>query len=119
MFACPALLRVFVAAVRSSKATLQSRILQVQAAAKSEAGDSEQGRLVRDALEFNAAQASQDQPAVPAASLQQEERKVGDLLGSKYKIVELLAKGKSGLVYKVQALRLLRLLAGMDSSCSV
>ena len=72
---------------------------QVRASGKGDTEGSEPGRLVQDALEFNKQGAGTRQSA--RAPVQQQEHQVGDLLGSKYQVVELLAKGKSGLVYKV------------------
>lgn len=74
--------------------------LRVQASGKGEPEGSEPSRLVQDALEFNNFATSPKQ-ASAQAPMQQEEHQPGDLLGGKYQVVKLLAKGKSGLVYKV------------------
>lgn len=84
----------------ASKHSRQRHLARVQVAAKAEEG-AEPGRLVQDALEFNKSTTSPNQLS-GRAPVQQEEHQPGDLLGGKYQVVKLLAKGKSGLVYKAE-----------------
>lgn len=86
------------------KPVRQGQIVRVRAS-KADVEGSEPGRLVQDALEFN--KPSNDNPPQQSARapIQQEERQPGDLLGGKYQVVEMLAKGKSGLVYKASVRR--------------
>lgn len=84
-----------------SKHSRQRHLARVQVTAKAEEG-AEPGRLVQDALEFNKSATSPNQLS-GRAPVQQEEHQTGDLLGGKYQVIKLLAKGKTGLVYKVIA----------------
>lgn len=69
----------------------------------------EQRRLVSEALDFNQTQ-SQDvsttamqHPMSSAASMRHEDFKPGQLLGGKYTVVEVLGRGKAGVMYKVHS----------------
>lgn len=72
--------------------------------ASSDSDKSERGRLISEALEFNRSQPHQDrkqQPVGSDASASQNEVKAGHLLGGKYKVIEILGRGKAGVMYKV------------------
>ncbi len=72
--------------------------------ASKDAEGSEQGRLLRDALEFNKPQvqnAAAQQPADKAPAQSQGDFKAGELLGGKYTVVEVLGSGNVGVTYKV------------------
>lgn len=72
--------------------------------ASSDSDKPERGRLISEALEFNQSQPQQDskqQPVDSGAAASQNEVKAGHLLGGKYKVIEVLGKGKAGVMYKV------------------
>ena len=90
--------------------------------AQKDSEDSEQGRLLRDTLEFN--KHSIDEPVISATTSAHKASKEvvskpGDMLGGKYRVLELLGKGKAGLMYKVGALSLVTGGSGNDSFCAV
>jgi len=68
--------------------------------AKQDAEGSEQGRLLRDALEFNKPR-SESTIKQQAGEAPQIEYKAGDMLGNKYRVTEVLGRGKAGVTYKV------------------
>ena len=71
-------------------------------AANKEGAGSEQGRLVRDALEFSrptSDHASQQPCSAKTDSL--VDYKPGQVLGGKYTVVETVGRGKAGVTYKV------------------
>ena len=79
----------------------------VQAMANKDSDKPERSRLVSDALEFDQIQ-SHDEAANPkqhpmpsATSLPHGGFKAGELLGGRYTVVEVLGRGKAGIVYKV------------------
>ena len=65
---------------------------------------SEQGRLLRDALEFNKPRSGSTikQQADEAPAEAQVDYKAGDMLGNKYRVIEVLGRGKAGVTYKVK-----------------
>ena len=71
--------------------------------AKQDAEGSEQGRLLRDALEFNKppSESTIKQQPGEAPADPQIEYKAGDMLGNKYRVTEVLGRGKAGVTYKV------------------
>ncbi|KAA6430082.1 MAG: serine threonine kinase [Trebouxia sp. A1-2] len=72
--------------------------------AKQDAEGSEQGRLLRDALEFNKPQSEstiKQQVGKPPAE-PHFEYKAGDMLGNKYRVTEVLGRGKAGVTYKAE-----------------
>lgn len=72
--------------------------------ASSDSDKSERGRLISEALEFNQLQPQQDrkQQSVDSGALSsQNEVKAGHMLGGKYKVIEVLGRGKVGVMYKV------------------
>lgn len=73
--------------------------------ANKDAEGSAQGRPLRDALEFNKPQseASAAQQSSPASAEPKATIKTGDMLGDKYKVLEVLGTGKAGTTYKVSA----------------
>ncbi len=72
--------------------------------AKQDAEGSEQGRLLRDALEFNKprSESTSKQQAGKAPAEPEVEYKAGDMLGNKYRVIEVLGRGKAGVTYKVR-----------------
>ncbi len=83
--------------------------------AKQDAEGSEQGRLLRDALEFNKPRSEIKQQADKAPAEAQVEYKAGDMLGNKYRVIEVLGRGKAGVTYKVRlSLFLLQIRLGID-----
>ena len=75
-----------------------------KAMAKQDAEGSEQGRLLRDALEFNKprSESTSKQQAGKAPAEPEVEYKAGDMLGNKYRVIEVLGRGKAGVTYKVR-----------------
>lgn len=70
---------------------------------------SEQGRPLRDALEFNKppSESTIKQQPGEAPAEPQIEYKAGDMLGNKYRVTEVLGRGKAGVTYKVSFSRFL------------
>lgn len=65
---------------------------------------SEQGRLVSEALEFTQPQSQEEftqEPTGSGASASHNDVKAGQLLGGKYKVIEVLGRGTAGVTYKV------------------
>ncbi|DBB16730.1 TPA: hypothetical protein ACH3X3_014973 [Trebouxia sp. C0006] len=81
-----------------------SRKLIKKAMAKQDAEGSEQGRLLRDALEFNKppSESTIKQQPGEAPADPQIEYKAGDMLGNKYRVIEVLGRGKAGVTYKAE-----------------
>ncbi|DBA99977.1 TPA: Protein kinase, variant 2 [Trebouxia sp. C0004] len=72
--------------------------------AKQDAEGSEQGRLLRDALEFNKprTESTIKQQAGEAPAEPQVDYKAGDVLGNKYGVIEVLGRGRAGVTYKAE-----------------
>ena len=89
---------------RSLKPASRKLSIIKKAVAKQEAEGSEQGRLLRDALEFNKprSESTIKQQAGEALAEPQVEFKAGDMLGNKYRVIEVLGRGKAGVTYKVR-----------------
>ena len=74
------------------------------AGSDSDSDKSERGRLLSDALEFTRPDSSShhpnEQPTKSAVPIQRD-LEAGRLLGGKYTVVEVLGRGKAGVMYKV------------------
>lgn len=83
-----------------------SRKLSIIKKAMAKQGEegSEQGRLLRDALEFNKPRSGSTikQQADEAPAEAQVDYKAGDMLGNKYRVIEVLGRGKAGVTYKAE-----------------
>lgn len=87
-----------------NRSTPRKLVAFTKAMASGDAEGSTQGRPLREALEFNKPQseASASQQSSPASAEPQATIKAGDMLGDKYKVLEVLGRGKAGVTYKAE-----------------
>ena len=94
----------FIDAGRSEWMHTKRRPIQAMASKDKDSDKSERGRLISEALEFTQSQSQEDskqQSLGSGASASHNDVKAGQLLGGKYKVMEVLGKGKAGVMYKV------------------
>lgn len=94
-----------IAAGRPARLLSREQPFSTRAMAGSDSDKSERGRLVSDALEFSRSdsQEAAEQQTKSAAPAQRD-IDAGRLLGGKYTVVEVLGRGKAGVMYKVYLL---------------
>lgn len=76
----------------------------IQAMAGKDSDKSDWGRLISEALEFTQSKSpeeSKQQPVASGSSAFPDDVKAGQLLAGKYRVVEVLGRGKAGVMYKV------------------
>ena len=85
----------------------------IQAMAGKDSDKSDRGRLISEALEFTQSKSqeeSQRQPEASGASALPDDVKAGQLLGGKYRVIEVLGRGKAGVMYKVSTAVTIRIM---------